>query len=213
MNLTQSGKIAVGLAKFLLAHPRQMSQLPRWLRQRSQSPVDLRVPWWPYDAAAWIARELPPGARVFEYGGGGSTLWLQDHGAVVTVVEHDPVWYEQLTEALPAGTRVLRRGTDAAGRITSQVDAGFFDSYVAAIDEEPDGSLDLVVVDGRARVDCVRRAMPKVKPGGLLILDDAARDRYRPAIDLLRRWQQNRFSGLKPGDPLPAQTSAWRRPA
>ena len=47
-----------------------------------------------------------------------------------------------------------------------------------AICDEPDASLDLVVVDGRARVECARRAMPKVKPGGLLLLDDTSRERY-----------------------------------
>jgi predicted O-methyltransferase YrrM len=107
---------------------------------------------------------------------------------------------------------IVEQDVDATGSITSQVEGGFFDSYVAAIDDEPDESLDVVIVDGRARVECVRRAMPKVRSGGLLILDDTQRARYRPAIELLAGWERQVFTGLKPGDQHPAQTSAWRKP-
>ena len=72
-------------------------------------------------------------------------------------------------------TSLMHRGTISIGKISSDVDPGFFDDYVAAINDELDNSLDLVIVDGRARVECVRRAMPKVKPGGLLLLDDTGR--------------------------------------
>jgi hypothetical protein len=175
-------------------------------------PMTLRRPWWPYGAVEWIAGYLPATARVFEYGGGGSTLWLQDNGAIVTVAEHDIAWHRQLQEELPAGTRVLLRPSEAAGTITSAVHDGYFDSYVAAISDEPDASLDLAIVDGRARVGCVRQAMPKVRPGGLLLLDDTERPRYQLAVDLLDGWERRVFEGLKPGSPSPAQTSVWRRP-
>jgi hypothetical protein len=169
----------------------------------------MRRPWWPYTATAWVAEHLPPSARVFEYGGGGSTLWLQDQGASVTVAEHHRQWALQLAEA---GITVMGRSTERAGSVRSDVEPGFFDSYVAAVSEESDDSLDLVVVDGRARVECVRRAMPKVKHGGLLLLDDTNRARYRPAIAILAPWDRYVFHGLKPGDCWPGETSVWRRP-
>lgn len=172
----------------------------------------VRRPWWPYYATIWMTEQLSPGARVFEFGGGGSTLWLEDQGAEVVVVEHHGEWARQLVAALAPGTRVVERSTGAAGSVTSAVEPGFFDNYVAAISDEPDSSLDLVIVDGRARVECVRRAMPKVKPGGLLLLDDTGRTRYSSAVALLAGWEQRIFRGLKPGDHWPAETSVWRRP-
>ena len=86
------------------------------------------------------------------------------------------------------------------------------DAYAAAIDGEPDASLDLVIIDGRARIECARRAMPKVRPGGLLLFDDTDSARLRPVIALLGSWERHVFTGLKPGQRGPAQTSAWRRP-
>jgi hypothetical protein len=107
--------------------------------------------------------------------------------------------------------RLLLRPSAAGGTVTSASEPGFFDDYVAAISGEPDGSLDLVIIDGRARVECARRAIPKVCPGGLLLIDDTDRARYQPAIDLLGEWDRHVFTGLKPGHRAPAQTSVWRR--
>jgi hypothetical protein len=149
---------------------------------------------------------------VFEYGGGGSTLWLEDRGAEVTVVEHDVQWRMQLAAAVGPGTTFVFRPPEVGGTIVSAALPGFFDAYAAVIGSEPDGSLDLVIVDGRARVECARIAMPKVRPGGLLIVDDTDRARYRAAMELLGPWEHHVFAGLKPGQRGPAQTSVWRRP-
>ena len=198
--------------RYIARHPREIARHPQWFRQRTAATMKLRMPWWPYDAVAWVAASLPAEARVFEYGGGGSTLWLEDRGAIVTVAEHDEQWHQHLANSLLPATRLLFRAPAASGTVTSAAAPGFFDGYVATIGDEPDGSLDLVIVDGRARVDCVRWAMPKVRPGGLLLLDDTDRARYQSAIDLLSGWERHVFTGLKPGDRSPAQTSAWRRP-
>lgn len=199
-------------AAFLVAHPPEIARLPRWLRENKAATMTLRSPWWPYDAIAWVGAGLPARARVFEYGGGGSTLWLYDRGAEVTVAEHHDGWYRQLTGALPPSVRLLHVPARPDGTVTSAVEPGFFDAYAASVDGEPDGSLDLVIVDGRARVDCARRAAPKVKPGGLLLFDDTDRPRYAPAVRMLSGWERHVFTGLKPGQRFPAQTSVWRRP-
>ena len=60
-----------------------------------------------------------------------------------------------------------------------------FERYVRAIDDYPDGHFHFVSVDGRARVACLERALAKVAPGGLLILDNSQRERYQPALSRL----------------------------
>lgn len=207
MTVLQAARINVRVVRYLARHPQEISRLPQWLPQRSLSPMALRKPWWPYDAATWVAAHLPPHARVFEYGGGGSTLWLQDQGAAVTVAEHDEQWHQRLSQVLLPGTEIMLRRTEPIGQITSAVEPGFFDGYVAAIDEEAADSFALVIVDGRARTECVRHAVPKVKPGGLLLLDDTDRARYQPAIALLAGWERHVFEGLKPGEPSRADVS------
>ncbi len=57
-----------------------------------------------------------------------------------------------------------------------------FQNYVTQIDAFPDSTFDIVLVDGRARPACLIHALPKVRRGGLLILDNAERPHYQQAI-------------------------------
>jgi hypothetical protein len=198
---------------WIATHPRELARHPEWLRQRTGATIALRAPWWPYDAVAWVAANLPPGPRVFEYGSGGSTLWLEDLGADVTSVEDNAQWHKQTAAALRPGTRLLFQPPQQSGVASDLFGPGFFDAYVAAIDGEQDGSLDLVIIDGRARIECVHHAMTKVKPDGLLLFDDTDFAQFRPVVALLQAWERHLFVGLKPGQRAPAQTSVWRRPA
>lgn len=156
---------------------------------------------------------LPLNARVFEYGGGGSSLWLHDHGARLTVVEHHPEWSRVLRNLLPSGIELIEAPPSKAGEIVSAVGDGFFDNYVGAIEQYPDNSFDLVIVDGRARVDCVARARWKVRPGGYLLLDDSDRPRYEAACRSMSAWHARSVRGLKIGSNFPATTTIWERPA
>jgi predicted O-methyltransferase YrrM len=47
--------------------------------------------------------------------------------------------------------------------------------YAAIADEMADESLDFALVDGQMRLRCLERVIPKLKPGGLLVLDGANR--------------------------------------
>jgi hypothetical protein len=201
------------IAAFAVEHPRQASELWRWWHDRHRPPIESRMPWWPYRAIDAVQRALPPNASVLEFGGGGSTLWLHDLGADVTCVEHDPDWLERLQKALPADVRLVLREPQATGSIQSaRPQDSYFDEYVAVACDIPDGSLDLVIIDGRARVACGMAAALKVKPGGLLLLDDSTRPDYAGLLEHLAGWTRTDYFGLKMGGGLPRQTSFWRRP-
>lgn len=193
--------------------PRDLRHVPRWLRERKLSTLDSRLPWWPYAMVELVEKVLPAEASVFEFGGGGSSLWLCDHGANLTVVEHNPDWIRILRTTLPSDVRLLEIPSDSTGTVSSSVELGYFDNYVQSISSAEDSSLDLVIVDGRARVDCVVAAKDKVKPGGHLLLDDSDRPRYEAAHKAMADWAESRIVGLKIGSNYPATTSLWTRPA
>jgi len=197
---------------YLIANPREFGCLPRWLRERKAATMALRQPWWPYAMVDYLDSVLPHHPRVFEYGGGGSSLWLCDRGASVTIVEHEPGWSKKLQEILPPSAEVVLIPPNEHGHIASSAQSGYFDQYVKSVDSHPDGSFDLVIVDGRARVDCVFRAKMKLKIGGYLLLDDSDRARYQAAIDMLSSWPSKTIRGLKAGSPIPASTTVWMRP-
>jgi hypothetical protein len=206
------------MVRGLVAEPGLIADLPRWVRDAGirKDPLSGRRPWWNYRAIAHVDAYLAPGALVFEFGGGASTLWLRDRGAVVTTIEHDQGWYDGLVR-LPgrSDVRLVPVGPDG-GR-----------AYIHSVDGEADGSLDLVIVDGEHRDACVLAARVKVRPGGLLLLDDtqhsdvrassrAEREQMRPEWAHLESamsdWTRMRFRGLKPGTWLPVETTLWQRP-
>lgn len=64
------------LLRGLAREPGLARDLPRWVRDAHirKDPLRYRRPWWNYAAIAFVEQRLSPGARVFEYGGGASTL-------------------------------------------------------------------------------------------------------------------------------------------
>lgn len=58
----------------------------------------------------------------------------------------------------------------------------------------------------------MRVARSKLRPGGLLLLDDSDRDAYAEAFELLAGWNLKRFSGVKDGWPQAVETTIFRRP-
>ena len=82
-----------------------------------------------------------------------------------------------------------------------------FRAYAQAIDRFDDDAFDVVLVAGRARPSCLRHALPKVRPGGLLVLDHAERPWYQPALALADdgHWQREEHAG-----PGPYAERFWR---
>jgi len=66
-----------------------------------------------------------------------------------------------------------------------------YDNYIMGGSEMQTGTLDVVLVDGRAREHCLKEAVRLVKPrGGVLIFDNSSRERYQEAINttIPTRW-------------------------
>ncbi|GAA4690998.1 class I SAM-dependent methyltransferase [Nocardioides conyzicola] len=179
------------------------------------------VPWWTFEASDRVADFLAtrPRARVFEWGSGASTVWLSRRAGTVTSIEHDAAWAEVVGPVLPGNTvvRVVPPVPAAGGAGELSAKDGFegldFGDYVAAVDDT-EGTFDLVVVDGRARNACFRRAVSRLAPGGVLVFDNVDRQRYRDAIasspvDVDVEWTR----GLTPALPYPTRTALVRRRA
>lgn len=192
------------LATTIAANPLLVRQLPRWVRDSGQrkDPLAYRQPWWNYNVRTFLDGRIKPGYRVFEYGGGASTLWLSDQKCIVHTVEHDADWWNTLTRVAPTTVTLDFRPQGESD----------FDDYIEAIATEADSSLDLVIVDGRERVRCGLNAITKIKPGGMLLLDDSDRPRYSALHAALVEWEGHHLRGLKPGDWASRQTSVWINP-
>ncbi|MHC5057683.1 MAG: class I SAM-dependent methyltransferase [Planctomycetota bacterium] len=189
------------------------------------------VPWMTYRAREWLADHLAPSMKVFEWGSGGSTVFISRRVEQLVAVEHSPLWEARVAERLRSRSIAncqllliecgdLRADSDGdeCGDVSRFASLWFGDDrrtceqYVRAIDPYPDGSFDLVSVDGHARLACISRAIPKVRPGGHIMLDNS--ERYREeASGVLEGWESVDLSGPGPYHPYAWEAVVWRRPA
>jgi predicted O-methyltransferase YrrM len=87
-----------------------------------------------------------------------------------------------------------------------------FHRYASAIDAFPDGSFDVVLVDGRARPACIRHGARKVRVGGWLILDNAEREYYVRHVQAdLADFNRRSFRGAGPVNTASWQTDVFVR--
>ncbi len=175
-----------------------LSYYPRWKRALTSksSTMQERMPWLSFPAIDLLNGTLKRSDKVFEYGGGGSTLFWIDRVAEVVTVEHDQAWFRILEDHMK-GERSSKWEGDLVraedGDLVDRPDAADpehyaskdevskgknFKAYASRIDKFPDAYFDVILIDGRARTSCLSHAVPKLRSGGLLILDNAERVHY-----------------------------------
>ena len=118
-------------------------------------------------------------ADVLEFGCGGSTKWLSPQVNKLISIEHDLGWATKIGQEIPANTAIMH-----VPRPCNIVCAKFEDE-----------AFDFILVDGRDRVACVLDSIRLLKPNGFLMLDNAERVEYRPAIDKLKLWPKVTTTG------------------
>jgi predicted O-methyltransferase YrrM len=159
--------------------------------------------------------------RVFEYGSGASTVWLARRAHEVHTVEHDVDFSATVTDLTSEYTNVtayivppakIDDSRDSVIRSERRSNESLdFTNYVKSI-HSVDGRFDLIVIDGRARVACLRESLPRLKDGGIVVFDNILRKRYAKALDIPDT-KATVFRGLTPCLPYPDSTAVIIRTA
>ncbi len=147
---------------------------PRYTYNRTRQALYQRAhrdaPWLTPEATRLLESLLRPTDRGLEFGSGRSTVWLAGRVAALTSVEQDKRWYDTVTAGLS------ERGLSNVDYILAPVEGpnelGDTSEYARVALTFADQSLDFVLVDGAYRDFTVKFALPKIKPGGLLIIDN-----------------------------------------
>lgn len=144
-------------------------------------------PWMTYGVTAFLEQRLDPEMSLFEYGSGFSTLFFATRVGSVTSIEYNPAWFDQISRQVPGNASVRFCASDEDGNYCRMVHADA-------------RNYDIVLVDGRDRVNCVRQAVERLGSRGVLILDDSQRGRYRDAVIFMRErgFRELPFAGLRP---------------
>jgi hypothetical protein len=153
-------------------------------------------PWITFRAKTFLPKLLSKDSNVFEYGAGGSTLFFAKHVGTLVSVEHDSSWFDKLQklikekkinnwkgflekpEFLPDKQILDPANPFAYVSADERYLFHSFRSYASRIDDFDNLFFDFISVDGRARPSCILHAIPKLKLGGYLMLDNADRDYY-----------------------------------
>jgi len=146
------------------------------------------LPWVTYSFIDFIKTRLNKEMRIFEFGSGSSTLFYAKRVKRVVSVEHDEAWYNKIVKSKPENAEMifskLERGGDYAQKAVTVAE-----------------QFDIIIVDGRDRVNCCKNSIAALAPGGVIVLDDSERKDYEEAGVFLKGagFKELSFSGISPG--------------
>ncbi len=164
--------------------------------QPGMNSISDQQPWITFPVIDFLKSSVHLNSRVFEYGGGGSTLFFINRAKEVVTVEHDPEWFTRLQQILLkqsstnwSGNLILPDNKNLSEALDPSNPSDYYTSdknflkntfktYVTFIDRYADEYFDIVLVDGRSRPSSIFHSLSKVKKGGYLIVDNSDRKYY-----------------------------------
>ncbi|MDM5272404.1 hypothetical protein PGH07_09455 [Sulfurovum sp. zt1-1] len=163
-----------------------------WINSfKHEMPIDKDgnpLPWVTYSFIDFITDRLNSTMNIFEYGSGNSTLWYAKKVNDVTSVEHDKLWYEKIKKLMPKNVSMNYQSLK-------------YDDEYCRFANTIDRKFDIVIVDGRDRVNCIKNSLFSLKESGVIVLDDSERPYYQEGINhlLSNGFKKIDFWGISPG--------------
>lgn len=156
-----------------------------------QMPIDTNnnpLPWVTYPFIDFISNRLKSEMEVFEFGSGNSTLWYAKKVKFITSVEHDKNWYDILKKEIPLNVNLYFKELIYGGEYSK-------------ISTMPTEYFDIISIDGRDRVNCMKDSIKALKSDGIIVLDDSERVQYTEGIQFLldNEFKRIDFWGISPG--------------
>jgi predicted O-methyltransferase YrrM len=138
------------------------------------------APWLTAEAVRLLNSMLRPSDIGAEFGSGRSTLWLACRCAHLTSVEHDEAWYSRVSAVL---SNCGITNVDYQYHPRDELDpTGRRSAYVHVARLLADESIDVALVDGLYRDYVALHLLPKIRAGGMLVIDNV--NRYLPSPTL-----------------------------
>lgn len=175
-----------------------------WIQSFEQKkPINFEgefIPWMNYPVVKLLDQRFSTDFNLFEFGSGYSTHFYAKRCGSVVSVEYDRQWYDVINKDMPENVSLLFQEKDV-------------DGYYCRLIAEQGKRFDVVVVDGRDRVNCVKQSLPCLTERGVIILDDSHRDKYKEGIAFAEKngFRSITIEGLKPTECKVATTTILYR--
>jgi hypothetical protein len=159
--------------RYWLLHPRRFSRRLWYAAYEKAHPDE---PFLAPGAVRFLDHALPRNGVGLEWGSGRSTRWLARRLGRLVTVEHDAGWFAKVSSQL--GRSALHNVDSRLVALEHPIDEPTrpqydpMPRYVSVVDEFPDEHFNFIEVDGHYRQACVVKGRQKLKPGGLLLVDD-----------------------------------------
>lgn len=145
------------------------------------------IPWFSYPFIDFLTPRLTKDLVLFEFGSGSSTSFFAERVKQVISIEHNKEWYEIVYKTKPNNVELILTDSDSV------------DDYLNYFNNLND-KLDMVIVDGLHRNDCLINAFEKLSENGVVVLDDSERPEYKKGIESVigRGFKRLEFWGIAP---------------
>jgi hypothetical protein len=167
-------------------------------------------PWLCKEAVGYCDSNLDINMKGIEFGSGRSTIWFAGKLGSLVSIEHDASWYSKVAGKISEKKLynidyklIPLNHPESEGEKSYQV----LPDYVGVFLNYPDNYFDFVVVDGHYRTNVIFAAVPKIKSGGLILVDDVNFWGDYDNVPVPKEWQLVSIStnGIK-------KTGIWRVP-
>ena len=161
------------------------------------------IPWYTYSSIKFIKNRIDGKFKVFEYGSGNSTIWYSRRVKKVVSVEHDKAWFCSVKNKLPKELNI--------NYVFKDLDSKEYERYILNFQKE----FDIIILDGRNRVNCCMNCLDALKEDGIVIWDNSDRTKYSDGFDFLTSngFRRIDFWGMGPIVPFATCTSLFYRSA
>jgi len=156
--------------------------------------------WISYPAIDFIKDRIHKQMSVFEYGCGTGTLWWASRVKEIMAVEHDFAWFQKIKTIAPTNVQLCHENLEYGGEYSKKI-----------LDYRK--CFDIVIIDGRDRVNCAINCIDALKENGVIIFDDSDRRQYSKAFEFLASngFKRIGFKGMGAGLTIKFETSIFYR--
>lgn len=153
------------------------------------------LPWFVPESTLYIEWLLKPDFVWFEWWSWRSTIWFAKRVKHITSIESRKSWYVLISDKI----NEEKLQDKISYNLAEVINEYWFTTkdiilYTSKIDSIVDKSLDFVIVDGLFRVECIKRCLSKIRPGGIIIFDNSDLPEFKKVHVLFKSLNSKTFT-------------------
>jgi hypothetical protein len=188
LRFTQIGRIIIGHLDLSLLYLKNEGWNNSVKKSVPLNAENKPLPWFTYPSIHFLKDRIKKDFTVFEFGSGNSTLWFSSRVHQIISLEHDVVWYNLMKDKFAKLSNIDYK--------FKNIENGEYANEILNYTKH----FDIIVIDGRDRINCCKNSLPALKDNGVIIFDNSERKEYSEGYELFLKNDFRRidFWGLGP---------------